>query len=180
MRNRGRRRFRHAKRWSNNYRIVNVAITSIGAIETSGSVSCACHDESIAMKTLLCLAALASTIVFVQPPERLREWVDPDTGHRIVRLSDAAGGSTLYFHDNAFSPKGDTLMFNTPGGIAIVDVAKIGNSALKPEIVAQGRGGYFARRSREIYFTDASGGREASVHAVNIDTKQVRDIPHAR
>src|SRR5437870_10940932 len=49
-------------------------------------------------------------------------WIDADTGHRIVRLSDDAGGSTLYFHDNAFSPQGDKLMFNTTGGIAVLDV----------------------------------------------------------
>jgi hypothetical protein len=47
------------------------------------------------------------------------DWIDPDTGHRTVRL-DAAGGSTLYFHDNAFSPEGDKVMVNTPNGIAVV------------------------------------------------------------
>jgi hypothetical protein len=56
------------------------------------------------------------------------DWVDPDTGHRAVRLSDGAGGSTPCFHDNAFSPEGDKLMFNTPNDIAVVDVAKIGRS----------------------------------------------------
>jgi oligogalacturonide lyase len=126
---------------------------------------------------------IATTIVLafgaLQSQER-RDWIDPDTGHRIVRLTDAAGGSTLYFHDNAFSPEGGTLMYNTPNGIAVVDVAKIGSPDVKPEIVARGRGGYFARRSREIYFTDPSGGRDASIHAVNVDIKQVREVPHAR
>ena len=89
-----------------------------------------------------------------------RDWIDPATGHRIVRLTDDRGGSTLYFHDNAFSPEGDKLMFSTPGGIAVVDVAKIGTAGLTPEIVVpNGRGGYFARRSREIvYNAPAPGG----------------------
>src|SRR5436190_15043023 len=104
---------------------------------------------------------IATTIVLafgaLQSQER-RDWIDPDTGHRIVRLTDAAGGSTLYFHDNAFSPEGGTLMFNTPNGIAVVDVAKIGSPDVKPAIVGKGRGGYFARRRREIYFTDPAGG----------------------
>ena len=39
------------------------------------------------------------------PPQ---DWIDADTGHRVVRLTGDAGGSTLYFHDNAFSPEGDT------------------------------------------------------------------------
>ena len=79
------------------------------------------------------------------------DWVDAATGHRVVRLTDDGGGSTLYFHDNAFSPEGDKLMFNTPGGIAVVEVAKIGTPAARAgDRRAGARGGYFARRSREI------------------------------
>jgi oligogalacturonide lyase len=108
-----------------------------------------------------------------------REWVDRDTGHRVVRLTDDKGGSTLYFHDNAFSPEGDRLMVNTPNGIAVMDVAKIGTDGAKLEIVTTGgRGGYFARRSREIYFT--AGGRGGAIRAVNVDTKAVRDLSQAR
>ena len=119
----------------------------------------------LAARVSLLGCGLALSIGALQPQEKI-DWIDPDTGHRTVRL-DAAGGSTLYFHDNAFSPEGDKLMFNTPDGIAVVDVAKIGSADLKPEIVAQGRGGYFARRTREIYFT--TGGRRAPgpISAVN-------------
>jgi oligogalacturonide lyase len=107
-----------------------------------------------------------------------KDWIDAPTGHRIVRLTDDAGGSTLYFHDNAFSPQGDTLMLNTPGGIAIVDVAKIGTDGAKLRLVASaGRGGYFARRTREIYYT-GTGNR--TIAAVNVDTKETRELPHAR
>jgi len=118
-------------------------------------------------------------VVGAVTPQETRDWLDSDTGHRIVRLTDAAGGSTLYFHDNAFSPSGDTLMFNTPNGIAIVDVARIGSADLKPEIVAKGRGGYFARRSREIYFMSPTRDGSA-VSAVNVDTRQVREVANAR
>ena len=78
------------------------------------------------------LATLLVVSAFV--PQEKRDWIDPDTGHRVVQLTDHAGGSTLYFHDNAFSPEGDKLMFNTPSGIVVVDVAKIGNADLKPEM----------------------------------------------
>jgi oligogalacturonide lyase len=71
-------------------------------------------------------------------------------------------------------------MVNTPNGIAIVDVAKIGSAPAEPLIVARGRGGYFARRSREIYFTSSEGrGADAAISAGNVDTKQVRPVPHA-
>jgi len=129
--------------------------------------------------TFVALSLAAAALAVSQ--QQTRDWIDPDTGHRIVRLTDDAGGSTLYFHDNAFSPEGDRLMFNTPNGIAIVDVAKIGSAPAEPQIVARGRGGYFARRSREIYFTSSEGrGADAAISAVNVDTKQVRAVPHAR
>jgi oligogalacturonide lyase len=106
-----------------------------------------------------------------------RDWIDAATGHRIVRLTGDAGGSTLYFHDNAYSPEGDVLMFNSPGGIAVVDVAKIGTAGLEPEVVAPAvRGGYFARRAREIYY----GSQGSAVTALNIDTKRTRVVAYAR
>ena len=132
------------------------------------------------MKSWLLATGLVLSFAALQPQEK-RDWVDPDTGHRVVRLTDDAGGSTLYFHDNAFSPKGDTLMFNTPSGIAELDVSKIGSGNAVPQIVARGRGGHFSRRSREIYFTNAEGrGSDTPISAVNVDTKQVRQVAHAR
>src|SRR5882762_6600886 len=124
------------------------------------------------------VAAAGSVLRSQQPLPR--EWIDADTGHRVVRLTDDAGGSTLYFHDNAFSPEGDRLMFSTPNGIAIVDVAKIGTAGARLELVTsrpQARGAYFARRTREIYYNSGSGG---ALTAVNIDTRQTRDVPNAR
>jgi oligogalacturonide lyase len=78
------------------------------------------------------------------------------------------------------------MMLRTPKGIAVVDVAKIGSATLPLEIVsAPGRGGYFARRGRDIYLSagagNSGGGRgESSLTAVNVDTRAIRELPHAR
>jgi oligogalacturonide lyase len=116
-----------------------------------------------------------------------RQWVDPVTGHRIVRLSDEPGSTTLYFHDNAFSAAGDKLMVRTPKGLAVADVAKLGDDGAPLTLVAPGaRGGYFARRGRDIYFGTAAAastpgsGREAPVMAVNVDTRATREVARAR
>src|SRR5688500_1868826 len=113
------------------------------------------------MEFLMRLVALALTlggaitVLDGQQPPAARQWVDPATGHRVVRLSDEPGSTTLYFHDNAFSASGDKLMLRTPKGIAVVDVAKIGSQpAGELDIVSTtGRGGYFARRGRDIYLS---------------------------
>jgi oligogalacturonide lyase len=130
-----------------------------------------------AMTAALSVPALVATM---QPPAGApRDWTDPDTGHRVVRLTDDAGGSTLYFHDNALSPRGDRLIVNTPNGIALFDVAKIGTSGAALGIVATGaRGAYFSRRTDEVYFT--SGGRGGPVKAVDVHTRAVREVRNAR
>src|SRR3954470_7602505 len=129
------------------------------------------------MKAWLC-AAGGMLATFMLQPAAPRDWIDPDTGHRIIRLTDDAGGSTLYFHDNAFSPEGDTLMVNTPAGIAIGDVAAIGTPRGRLTLVGPGlRGRYFARRSREIYVAGRGG---MPVTALNVDTRQTRTVDHAR
>jgi len=123
------------------------------------------------------LLAADGVLLSQEPPPK--DWIDAETGHRVIRLTGDAGGSTLYFHDNAFSPQGDTLMFNTPDGIAILEVAKIGAGGATPEIVvpAAARGGYFARRTREVYYT---GRDSTAVMAVDIDTRKTREVAHAR
>lgn len=42
-----------------------------------------------------------------------RDWIDPDTGHRIIRLSPDEGGSSLYFHQRSYTPEGDKIIIHT-------------------------------------------------------------------
>ncbi|MEO6568501.1 MAG: oligogalacturonate lyase family protein [Opitutaceae bacterium] len=106
----------------------------------------------------LCVVAIAPW--FAHAADELpTDWVDPDTGHRIIRLSTEPGSSTLYFHDNSYTPKGDKLIFNTPSGIAVIDITKLGQEAPKPELAVEGgRGSAMARRTPEIYFSRGGGG----------------------
>src|SRR5439155_22873825 len=50
------------------------------------------------------------------------EWIEPATGHRVVRLSREPGSASLYFHQNAYSADGRKLVVTTPGGLATVDL----------------------------------------------------------
>ncbi len=87
------------------------------------------------------------------------DWIDPDTGHRVVQLSETPGSGTLTFHQNTYSPEGDKLIFNTPAGIAVVDVKAIGTPAGKMHLaVPDANAVAIARRTREIYFTRGHQG----------------------
>lgn len=88
------------------------------------------------------------------------DWIDPDTGHRIIRLSAEPGSTTLYFHDNSYSPEGDKLVFNSPSGLAMVDLATLGSAPPDTKIVVPGgRSPYMARRTHDVYFQRGGGGR---------------------
>jgi len=50
------------------------------------------------------------------------DWIDPDTGHRVVRLSREDGSQSSYFHQNEFTPDGRKLVFTSPTGLYAVDL----------------------------------------------------------
>jgi oligogalacturonide lyase len=107
------------------------------------------------------------------------EWIDLATGHRVIRLSPDGGGSSLYFHQNTYTPEGDKLIFNTKAGIAVVDLKTLGEKPPKAEIVVKGASAIaMARKTREVYFL--KGGKGGAVFAANVDTQAVREVKNAR
>lgn len=71
------------------------------------------------------LGVAAATVILIHvacaqtPP---RSWVDKDTGHRVIRLTDEPGSSGFYFNVNAYSPDGRLMAYNAPDGIHVLDL----------------------------------------------------------
>ena len=100
------------------------------------------------------------------------EWIDPATGHRVIRLSGDGGGSSLYFHQNAYTPKGDRLVFETRDGIAVIDLTKLGSEPVKAEVVVPGaRAIATAWRTSDVYYRKAG-----TLYATNLETKAERKV----
>jgi oligogalacturonide lyase len=109
---------------------------------------------ALALVALRAFAADTPAPAATAAPKPPTDWIDPDTGHRIVQLSELPGSGTLYFHQNTYTPEGDKLIFNTPAGIAVVDVKAIGTPAQKATIAVPEAGAVaIARRTREVYYT---------------------------
>jgi oligogalacturonide lyase len=51
-----------------------------------------------------------------------REWIDPDTDHRVVQLSTEPGSESLYFNLNPFTPDGQRMVITTPSGISMINL----------------------------------------------------------
>jgi oligogalacturonide lyase len=100
-----------------------------------------------------------------EPP---REWIDPDTGHRVIRLSDEPGSASLYFHQNAYTPDGEKLIITTPTGLSTINL-----KTRAIEKVVEGRVNVIiaGRKTGQVYFT-----RNGAVYAVDLNTKATREI----
>lgn len=70
----------------------------------------------------LLLVAGAAFTFGADTPEPPSSWVDPDTGHRIVRLTKEPNSASLYFNQNGYSPNGKRLVYTTPDGISVLDL----------------------------------------------------------
>lgn len=87
-----------------------------------------------------------------------REWVDRDTGHRVVRVSDEAGSRSLYFTQHAFLRDG-RLVYSSPSGIRAVDLDSRKTETLVPEkarLIEVGRkfGRVYFRHDRTLLVYD--------------------------
>ncbi len=76
---------------------------------------------------LIALLALAGNDVYA-PSSIPTDWIDPNTGHRVIRLSREDGGQSSYFHQNEFTPDGKWIVFRSnlfgPSHVFEVEVAK--------------------------------------------------------
>jgi len=87
-----------------------------------------------------------------QPKEWPKEWVDPDTGHRVRRLTDEPGSQSLYFHQNPYTASGDKMVFTSPTGLYTYNF-KTGKS----ELIVEGRVGSLIvgpKTRQAFYFKD--------------------------
>ena len=122
----------------------------------------------ISTLTLVLFFLLSVSAISAQTAELPREWIDPDTGHRIVRLSDEAGSSSFYFHQNVYTADGDKLVFSTPGGLSTYNF-----KTKKIEQIVDGRTGgvIVGRKSRKVYYWKGD-----SIFETDIDSKATREV----
>src|SRR3954463_1491597 len=122
------------------------------------------------MKTkTLCLALiLCAQTVFARQQEPPTEWIDKETGHRVVRLSREPGSESLYFHQNAYTTEGDKLIITTPTGVSTINL-----KTHEIEKVVDGRVNVIVvgRKSRQVYYT-----KDNTLFATHLDTRATREI----
>ena len=118
------------------------------------------------------IAAMLRSLAAESPTD----WIDPATGHRVIRISTEPNSASLYFHQNTYTPEGDKMIFDSPSGIAVVDLRTLGKEPPHVEIVVSNANALaMAWKSREVYFR-----RRGALYAANVDTHTVREVTRAR
>lgn len=130
--------------------------------------------KSLPRLASLCLALVSGLRGADPAPALPADWIDPETGHRVIRLSPDTGGTSLYFHQRSYTPEGDKILIRSAGGIATVDLTTLGVAPTKFELVLPGAHPIAtAGRTREAYSVDRPRG---ALMAVHLDTKTVREV----
>jgi len=90
-------------------------------------------------------------------------WVDKDTGHRVIRLTQEAGSSGLYFNVNAYSPDGKLMIYVAPDGLHVLELAK-----LKTRLLVPNSPGFalhavvVGRKTNSIFFTRTDSAKHST------------------
>ncbi len=108
---------------------------------------------------------LLSICVAAEPP---KTWIDPDTGHRVVRLTSEPGSASLYFNQNGYTADGKKLVYTTPAGISVLDLV-----TQQSRQVVEGRVRLIdaGRKSQRIYYT-----RDGAVFSTDVNSAETRRI----
>ena len=125
---------------------------------------------------VVCLLFAALPSLFAQAaapaspptPEPPASWIDPDTGHRVIRLTREPGSASLYFNQNGYTADGRRLVYTTPDGISVLDLA-----THQARQVDQGRARLIeaGRKTQRVFYV-----RDGAVFSTDVDTGDTRKI----
>jgi oligogalacturonide lyase len=111
------------------------------------------------------------------------EWIDPATGHVIVRLGKETPTASMYFHQNGYTPDGKKLLIFTPEGMSTVDLQTHQIDLLVPGFrvisMSMSNGIEVSRKQPIVYYNQNIDGKNAVI-AMNMNThewKQAAVLP---
>ena len=104
------------------------------------------------------------------PSSPPRSWVDPATGHKVVRITDEPGSASFYFNVNSYTPDGREMIYTTPDGISVVDLATWKTRAVvhgKVHTIVVGH------KTPSVFYIKPE---EHALYVTNVDTGQTRKL----
>lgn len=104
----------------------------------------------------------------VKAPENPpKEWIDKDTGHRVIRVSDEAGSSSNYFNVNSYTPDGKWMVYSSPSGIMALDLKTFATKLIVPRPASLQ---FVGTKTGTVYYIVGSGGGGAASQGTGTGT----------
>jgi len=120
------------------------------------------------MRITISAAVFCAALPLHAQTEPPKTWIDPDTGHRIVRLTNEPGSASLYFNQNGYTADGKSMVYTTPEGISVLNLA---THAAKQVVKGRVRIIVTGRKTQSVYYL--KGG---AVFSTDVDTGATREI----
>jgi oligogalacturonide lyase len=118
-------------------------------------------------------APSAAPLAMAEPPT---SWIDPDTGHRVIRITKEPGSDSFYFNFNAFTPDGKEMIYTTSDGNLMV-LTLGGDFPARPLAKGITRAIVVGHKTPTIYFTKQNEDSfHLSLWSANIDTGEIHKI----
>jgi oligogalacturonide lyase len=133
--------------------------------------------SALALSTGFSFVARAQDAAGAKEPPK--SWIDPDTGHRVIRLTDEPGSDSFYFNFNAYTPDGKEMIYTTTnGGIGVLNLDTLQTRPLASDVV---RAIVVGHKTPTVYYTKSTADPYfLTLWAANIDTgenRKVADLP---
>lgn len=123
---------------------------------------------SLRNRVWLATAFLSSAVQMFAQQTPPKSWVDPDTGHRVVRLTDEPGSASLYFNQNGYTPDGKKLVYSMRDGIGAYDfTTQTSKTVVKGRVRIIEAG----HKTNSVFYI-----QDNSVWVANVDTGATRQI----
>lgn len=110
-----------------------------------------------------------------EPPT---SWIDPETGHRVIRLTREPGSDSLYFNYNSYTPDGKRMVYTMTNGIAVLNLGTLETTQV---VTGRVRAISVAYKSANLYYTRLTEDRYyRTLWCVNLDTganRKLADLP---
>jgi oligogalacturonide lyase len=100
-----------------------------------------------------------------EPPT---EWVEPATGHCVIRLSREPGTSSFYFHQNGYAAAGDKLVVSTRRGLAAINLQ---TRQIDPLVEGRAANAVVGKKTRQVFYLKGD-----TVYATQLDTRATREV----
>ena len=135
----------------------------------------------ILCSALLALPAFSAVLSDTNAPAPATppaSWVDPDTGHRVIRLTREPGSDSFYFNVNGYTPDGKRMAYTTPNGISLLNLETL---EAKQLVTGKARPILVAHNSSNLYYTRSTTNHlYSTLWCVNLDTgenRKLADLP---